>query len=151
MNNELSKNSITKIIWILCGLLIIGIIGIPKLYQNYHSAPNYNATDRIVVLEDHKTNTHKLNQYQKNQFLKIAKKTIDTKDGPFDWNNYKVIYFDVYKTQKKHEYALILKLKPKMKIKDSQITNSMVVKLSKRNLIDYYNISIKKYSSGFLN
>lgn len=146
---EESKNKINKIIWILCGLLIIGIIAIPKLYSNYHSAPNYNATGRIIIFEDHKTKTHKLNKYQRNQFLKIAKNTIDFKDGPFEWNNYKVISFDVYKTQKKHQYALFLKVKPKMKIRDSQISNSMVVELHRRNLVDYYHISIKKYSSDF--
>lgn len=151
MKDEKSKSRITRIIWIICGLIIIGIIGIPKLYQNYHSAPNYNATGRIIIFEDHKTNTHKLNKYQKNQFLKIAKKTIDTKDGPFEWNNYQVVYLDVYKTQKKHEYALILKVKPKIKIKNAEISNSMIVKLHQRNLIDYYKISIKRYASEFSN
>lgn len=151
MANEKSKKRITRIIWIICGLIIIGIIGIPKLYQSYHSAPNYNATGRIIIFEDHKTNTHKLNKYQRNQFLKIAKKTIDSKDGPFDWNNYRVVYLDVYKTQKEHEYALILKVKPKIKIKNAEISNSMIVKLHQGNLIDYYKISIKKYASEFSN
>jgi hypothetical protein len=151
MKDEKSKDRITRIILIICGLIIIGIIGIPKLYQNYHSAPNYNATGRIIIFEDHKTKTHKLNKYQKNQFLKIAKKAIDAKDGPFDWNNYRVVYLDVYKTQKKHEYALILKVKPRIKIKNSEIKNSMVVKLNRRNLIDYYKTSIRRYSSEFSN
>jgi hypothetical protein len=73
MTSETSKKKVTKIIWILCILIILGMLGIPKLYQNYHSAPYYGS-NKAVVLEDEKT--HRLNKYQKRQFIKIAKKLL---------------------------------------------------------------------------
>ncbi|KRO00759.1 hypothetical protein [Companilactobacillus kimchiensis] len=151
MTTEKSKKRITAIIWVLCGLILIGVFGIPKMYQNYHSAPYYNVSGRTVILENSQTNTHKLNKYQKGQFIKIAKKTIDSQDGPFKWNNYKVISLDIYKIAKKSEYALVLKVKPKIKVKNSTVTNSMIIKLHHRNLINYYDVSVQKYSSGFSN
>ncbi|WP_119326186.1 hypothetical protein [Companilactobacillus musae] len=151
MTDEKSKNLITKIIWIICGLIILGIFGIPKIYQNYHSAPYYNASGQMIIIENKKTNTHKLNKYQKRQFTKIAKSTIDKEDGPFKWNNYRVVSLDVYKTKKRAQYALVLKTKPKINLKNSQVTSSMIVELKHRNLIDYYDLSIKKYSSDFSN
>lgn len=151
MSDEQSKKLITRIIWILCILILIGIFGIPKMYQNYHSAPYYNTSGRTIVVESKKSNTHKLNKYQKQQFIKIAKSTIDEKDGPFKWNNYKVVSLDVYKTKQKAQYAIVLKTKPKLQVEDSLVTSSMIIKLHHRNLIDYYNLSIKKYSSDFSN
>lgn len=149
MTGQKTKNTITAIIWILCALLIIGAFGIPKLYQNYHSAPYYNVSDRIVILEEHKSQTHKLNEYQKRQFLKIARKTIDQKDGPFDWTNYQTVYLNIYKTNKPKQYALIYIIKPKIKGSKRVITSSMIVKLNHHNLIDYYDTTTQKYSSSF--
>lgn len=149
MSSETAKNKINIIIWVICELLLIGAFGIPKLYRSYHSAPYYNSTGRTIILENNKEDTHKLNKYQKLQFTKIAKETIDQKDGPFNWKNYKIIYLDIYKLERQSEYALILKIKPKLKIKDSTITSSMIVKLNHSNLINYYDISVIKYSSDF--
>lgn len=72
------NNKVARIIWIICILIIMGVVGIPKLYQNYHSAPYYNSTNKTIILENEKI--HRLNKYQKRQFTKIAKKAINEKD-----------------------------------------------------------------------
>jgi len=148
---EESKSRITKIIWLLCGLIILGTFGIPRLYKNYHSAPYYKVTGQTIIIENKKSKVHKLNEYQKNQFLKIAKKTIDTKDGPFNWKNYTIESIDIYKTEKRFQYGLILKIKPNLNVKQSSISCSMIVKLDDQNLMNYYNFFIKSYSSNFFN
>lgn len=144
MTNEKSKKKITKIIWIICGLLLIGLIGIPKLYQNYHSAPYYDTTGHTIILVDKQTN--KLNSYQKNQILKVAKKAVNTEDGSRNWKEYQIVSLAVSKTKKAAEYKLVLKAKLQHK---STVTAQMIVKLKQSNLLNYYNFSIKKYSSNF--
>lgn len=142
MINETSKKKVTKIIWILCILIILGMLGIPKLYQDYHSAPYYGS-NKVVVLEDEKT--HRLNKYQKRQFIKIAKKTINQEDEPFNWQNCRVSLRNVYKLNNKHEYKLIVEVQSSLKVR---IVNSMTVKLNNRDLINPYDFSVEKYTSN---
>lgn len=136
----MKNNKVTKIIWIICILIILGIIGMPKLYQGYHSAPYYELSTKKIVLEG--KNVHKLNPYQKKQFTKIAKRTIDQRNKPLNWQKYRINLLNVYKLNKKQEYKIVLVIES-----TSQIRNTMIIKLHNRNLIDPYDFSIKSYSS----
>ena len=151
MTNDKPKKRIKRIIWILIALIVLGALGLPKMYQDYHSAPYYNTAGKTVILEKDHAETHRLNKYQKNQFTKIAKKTIDKKDGPFNWKDYEVISIDVSKVNKPSEYKLVLTVKPNSDVHNAKITTSMIVKLHHKNLMNYYDTSIVQYNSGFSN
>lgn len=143
MSEETKKKKMNIIIWILCALIALGAFGIPKIYHNYHSAPNYYSVGQKIPLENSKT--HKLNDFQKHQFIKMAKNTIDKKDGPYNWHNYKTVSIDVYKMNGSHEYGLIYKIKSKSN--NEVLTNSMIVKLKSSDLLQYHKVVIKRYSS----
>ncbi|WP_334331981.1 MULTISPECIES: hypothetical protein [unclassified Companilactobacillus] len=143
MSEAAKKKKMNIIIWILCALIALGAFGIPRIYHNYHSAPNYYSVGQKIPLENSKT--HKLNDFQKHQFIKIAKNTIDKKDGPYNWHNYKTISIAVYKMNDPHEYGLIYKMKSKSS--NEVLTNSMIVKLKSSDLLQYHKISIKRYVS----
>jgi len=147
MTNKKTKKHFTRFIWFICLLLIIAIFLVPKIYHNYYSAPYYNFSGQQITLEN--ADTHKLNKYQKKQFIKIAKKTIDEKDGPFDWDNYQNISISIYKMKKPHEYGLIYKIKPEIMTSKSTITNSIIIKLNHKDFRKNNNVSVKGYSSGF--
>lgn len=138
------NNKVARIIWIICILIIMGVVGIPKLYQNYHSAPYYNSTNETIILENEKI--HRLNKYQKRQFTKIAKKAINEKDEPFNWQNCRINLRSVYKLSNKHEYKIIVEIQSKFDVK---IISSMIIKLNNCDLINPYDFSVKEYSSGF--
>lgn len=138
------NNKVARIIWIICILIIMGGVGIPKLYQNYHSAPYYNSTNETIILENEKI--HRLNKYQKRQFTKIAKKAINEKDEPFNWQNCRINLRNVYKLSNKHEYKIIVEIQSKFDVK---IISSMIIKLNNCDLINPYDFSVKEYSSGF--
>lgn len=138
------NNKVARIIWIICILIIMGVVGIPKLYQNYHSAPYYNSTNETIILENEKI--HRLNKYQKRQFTKIAKKAINEKDEPFNWQNCRINLRNVYKLSNKHEYKIIVEIQSKFDVK---IISSMIIKLNNCDLINPYDFSVKEYSSGF--
>ncbi|GEO56968.1 hypothetical protein [Companilactobacillus bobalius] len=137
------NNKVARIIWIICILIIMGVVGIPKLYQNYHSAPYYNSTNKTIILENEKI--HRLNKYQKRQFTKIAKKAINEKDEPFNWQNCRINLRNVCKLSNKHEYKIIVEIRSTLNVK---IVNSMIIKLNNRDLINPYDFSVKEYSSG---
>ena len=149
MSQENIKKHTTHIIWIICIVIVLGIFAVPQIYRNYHSAPYCNNSGSQITLED--SQTHKLNSYQKAQFIKLAKTAIDQKDGPFDWQNYQTVSLKVYKMKQRSEYGLIYKVKPTIRSKQHTITNSIIVKLSNRNLKSYKKFSIKGYSSDFSN
>jgi len=136
-------------IWFICLLLILAIFAVPKIYHNYYSAPYYTFSNQQITLEN--SDTHKLNKYQKQQFIKIAKNVIDKEDGPFDWDNYQFVSIDVYKMKKPFEYGLIYKIKPIIRTKKSTVTNSIIIKMAHRDFKHHNNITIKGYSSDFSN
>lgn len=138
------NNKVNKIIWVICILILLGVMGIPKLYQNYHSAPYYNSTDGTVILENEKI--HLLNKYQKRQFTKIAKKAINQKDEPFNWQNCRINLRSVYKLSNKHEYKIIVEIQSSL---NAKIIRSMIIKLNNRDLINPYDFSIREYSAEF--
>lgn len=149
MTEEKVKKHTTRAIWIACILILLGAFGIPQLYRNYHSAPYCYSSGSKITLES--ADTHKLNDYQKKQFIKMARTAIDKKDGPFDWDNYQNVSIHVYKMTKPSEYGLIYKIKPTIRSKEATITNSIIVKLDDRDLKSYHKFSIKGYSSDFSN
>ena len=149
MSEERVKKHTTRAIWITCILILLGIFAIPQMYRNYHSAPYCNSSGSQITLEN--KDTHKLNKYQKKQFVKMARLAIDKEDGPFDWNNYQSVSINVYKMKKPSEYGLIYKVKPTIRSGQHTITNSIIVKLADRNLKTYHKFSIKGYSSDFSN
>lgn len=149
MSEEKVKKHTTRAIWIVCILILLGIFAIPQIYRNYHAAPYCNSSGMQITLEN--KDTHKLNDYQKKQFVKMARLAIDKKDGPFNWNNYQNVSIHVYKMKKQSEYGLIYKVKPTIRSKQHTITNSIIVKLANRNLKTYHKFSIKGYSSDFSN
>lgn len=144
----MNKKHTTRLIWIICIVIVISIFLIPQIYRNHHSAPYCNSSGTQITLED--SHTHKLNDYQKQQFTQIAKKIVDQKDGPFDWNNFQKVSLSVYKLKKKSEYGLIYKIRPT--ITDQRtITNSVIIKLKNRNFKTKNNVTVIGYSSGFSN
>lgn len=148
MSETKMKKHTTRAIWITCVLILLLAFGIPQMYRNYHSAPYCNSSGTQITLES--AETHKLNKYQKKQFLKMVRMAIDQKDGPFEWSNYKNVSLDVYKMKKRSQYGLIYKVKPKIHPKRT-ITNSVIVQLKNRDLKSYRKFEIKGYSSGFSN
>lgn len=148
MSETKVKKHMTRAIWIACIVILALAFGIPQMYRNYHSAPYCYSSGSQITLEN--TDTHKLNDYQKKQFIKMARTAIDQKDGPFDWDNYNNVSLDVYKMKKRSEYGLIYKVRPKLHSKRT-ITNSLILKLADRDLKTYHKFSIKGYSSGFSN
>ena len=149
MSESKVKKHTTRAIWIACILILMLAFGIPQMYRNYHSAPYCYSSGSQITVEN--ANTHKLNDYQKKQFIKIARSAIDQKDGPFDWDNYQNVSIDVYKMKPRSEYGLIYKVKPIIRTKKDTITNSIIVKLADRDLKEYHDFSIKGYSSQFSN
>lgn len=149
MGEEKVKKHTTRAIWVACVLILLGAFGIPQIYRNYHSAPYCYSSGTQITLEDSKT--HKLNDYQKQQFTKMARYAIDQKDGPFVWKNYQNVSLYVYKMKKPSEYGLIYKVRPHIRTKKDIITNSIIVKLADRDLKSYHKFSIKGYSSDFSN
>jgi len=146
---EKTNKHATRVIWIACILILLGAFGIPQLYRNYYSAPYCNSSGTQITLES--ANTHKLNKYQKKQFIKMARTAVDQKDGPFVWKNYQNVSINVYKMKKPAEYGLIYKVKPLIRTNRDVITNSIIVKLEHRDLKRYHQFSIKGYSSDFSN
>ncbi|APU72143.1 hypothetical protein [Companilactobacillus crustorum] len=147
MTEEKVKKHTTRAIWIACILILLGVFGIPQLYRNYHSAPYCYSSGNQITLES--KDTHKLNDYQKKQFIKMARVAIDKKDGPFNWKNYQNVSINVYKMKKPSEYGLIYKIKPTIRSKKATITNSIIVKLDDRDVKSYHKFSIKGYASDF--
>jgi len=147
MTEDKLKKHTTRAIWIVCILILLGALGIPQLYRNYHSAPYCNSSGSQITIENQQT--HKLNKYQKTQFIKLARTAIDQEDGPFDWHNYQNVSIYVYKMKQPSEYGLIYKVKPDIRSKKHIITNSIIVKLADRNLKTYRKFKIKEYSSEF--
>lgn len=143
----MKKKKILRLISAIFLILLIIIYIIPQMYRNYHSAPYCYSSGTQITLED--TNTHKLNKFQKQQFTKMAKKIIDSEDGPFDWNNYKKVSLSVYKMKKRSEYGLIYRIRPN--IHERVITNSIIVKLKDRSLKDTPKVTVIDYSSDFSN
>lgn len=135
-----------KSILITCIIVLVLAFLIPQIYRNNHSAPYCYSSGTKITLED-KT-THKLNDYQKKQFIKISRLAIDKKDGPFDWKNYQNVSISVYKMKKPSVYGIIYKIKPVIH-KDNIVTSSIIVRLSDRDLKSYHKFSIKGYSSDF--
>lgn len=146
---EKTKKHSTRVIWIACILILMGAFGIPQMYRNYHSAPYCNSSGTQITLES--ANTHKLNKYQKKQFIKMARTAIDQKDGPFVWKNYQNVSIKIYKMKKPSEYGLIYKVRPLIRTKEDIITNSLILQLDSRDLRNYHKFSIKGYSSDFSN
>lgn len=122
---------------------------IPQVHRSYYSAPYFYFSGKQIVLENDKT--HHLNDYQKKQFTKLARRAIDQKDGPFDWDNYQTVSIDVYKMKNLHEYALIYRIKPCIRTNNHIINNTMVLTLKHRSLDKYKQFTINKYSSDFSN
>ncbi|KRO00315.1 hypothetical protein [Companilactobacillus kimchiensis] len=149
MKDDKVKKHTTRAIWITCILILMMAFGIPQIYRNYHSAPYCYSSGSQITLESSKT--HKLNKYQKQQFIKMARTAVDQKDGPFVWKNYQDVSISVYKMKKPSEYGLIYKIRPQIRTKDDIITNSIIVKLADRDLKSYHKFSIKGYSSDFSN
>lgn len=138
-----------KVVLLICFILLLAAFIIPQVHRSYYSAPYFYFSDKQIVLESEKT--HRLNPYQKKQFIKIAKTAIDQKDGPFDWDNYQTISINVYKMKGLHEYALIYRIKPHIRSDNHIITNSIILDLKYRSLDKYKHFTIKKYSSDFSN
>lgn len=149
MSEETIKKHTTRAIWLACILILLAAFGIPQMYRNYHAAPYCYSSGSQITLES--SDTHKLNKYQKAQFIKMARTAIDEKDGPFNWKNYQNVSISVYKMKKPSEYGLIYKVKPTIRSKKDVITNSIIVKLADRDLKTYHKFSIKGYSSDFSN
>lgn len=133
----------------MCFVLLLAAFIVPQIHRNYYSAPYFYFSGKQIVLEDNKTK--RLNDYQKKQFVKIARTAIDQKDGPFDWDNYQNVSINVYKMKELHEYALIYRIKPCIRTDNHIITNTIVLTLKHRNLDKYKQFKINKYSSDFSN
>jgi hypothetical protein len=148
----MSKTKLQKFknrsILIACIVVLALAFLIPQIYRNGHSAPYCYSSGSQITLENN--NTHKLNDYQKQQFTKMARLAIDKKDGPFDWKNYQTVSINVYKMKKPSTYGIIYKIKPVIH-EENTITSSIIIKLSDRDLKSYHKFEIKKYSSGFSN
>jgi len=149
MTEEKVKKHTTRAIWIACILILLGVFAVPQIYRNYHSAPYCNSSGSQITLEN--SDTHKLNKFQKQQFTKMARHAIDQKDGPFDWQNYQDVSLKVYKMKKPSQYGLIYKIRPKIRTEHDVITNSIILKLSNRDLRNYHKVAIEGYSSDFSN
>ncbi|WP_119327168.1 hypothetical protein [Companilactobacillus musae] len=148
----MSKTKLQKFknrsIIIACIVVLALAFLIPQIYRNGHSAPYCYSSGTQITLES--KNTHKLNDYQKKQFTKMARLAIDKKDGPFDWKNYQNVSISVYKMKKPSVYGIIYKIRPVIHQKNI-ITSSIIVKLSDRDLKSYHKFETKDYSSDFSN
>lgn len=138
-----------RAVWIIFILILLAAFSIPQLIKNSHCAPYYYNAGNQITLEN--KSTHKLNDYQKKQFICLARHAIDQRDGPFDWNNYQNVSISVYKMKTPSEYGLIYKIKPQIRSKKDTITNSVIIKLADRDLKGKRQFTIKDYSSGFSN
>jgi len=127
--------------------LLLAAFIVPQVHRSYYSAPLFYFSGNQITLENN--DTHRLNKYQKKQFIKMAQSAVDKRDGPFDWGNYQTVSIDVYRMKGNHEYALIYRIKPHILSDKYIITNSMVLKLKYRDLKEYQKFTIKKYYSDF--
>ena len=135
---------------VLIGCVVILALAflIPQMYRNAHSAPYCYSSGTQITLQN--KDTHKLNDYQKEQFTKMVQLAIDKKDGPFDWSTYQTVSMDVYKMKKPSVYGIIYKIKPRLH-QENTITSSVIIKLSDRDLKTYHKFAIQGYSSDFSN
>lgn len=135
---------------VLIGCVVILALAflIPQMYRNAHSAPYCYSSGTQITLQN--KDTHKLNDYQKQQFTKMVRLAIDKNDGPFDWSKYKTVSMEVYKMKKPSVYGIIYKIRPRFH-QENTITNSVIIKLSDRDLKSYHKFSIQGYSSDFSN